>query len=319
MFIDKIEDELIKNPENFILERNFDAGKVRSRFFTELRDNKRIIGTRCPQCGRIGVPAKHYCGQCNVEMSEWVDCGTEGVLKYFDVQYKEAISPRTGKLRAVPWARCVIGLDGGGNILHFVYPPDPAALKIGDRYRAVFNETRTGAVTDILYFERCEDQTPKEVEVKVIDEPPFKGNITNPGVLNGATSKTYGTLGSKFFVQLKANHKIMASRCHKCGITFAPPESICPECFEKIDELVELSGKGTVKSYTVVEYPEKAHTYPAPFAYAIIQMDGADTAMTHILGEIDLDTIETGMRVEPVFRKLTQGNIMDIKYFRPAK
>jgi uncharacterized protein len=313
-------EELMYHDERFTLPKNFDAGKVRSIFFTELRDSKKIWGTRCPSCKRVACPPHYFCGQCNVLMTEWIDQGTEGTLEYFDVNYYEAISPRTGKIRPVPWARGVVRMDGGGALIHFLHPADNEAHKLGDRYRAVIKEEgRTGNVFDMLHWERCEDQTPPEFEVKVCEAPSFKENVTSYGVLEGATQKTMGAIASKFYAVLRDDRKIMATRCNQCNKTYMPPESICPECSGKLDEWVEISGKGMVKSFTVINYGEPAQPYPPPFAYALIQMDGADTAMLHVLGEVDLANLKTGLRVEPVFRKRTEGNILDIKYFRPAK
>ena len=55
----------------------------------------------------------------------------------------------------------------------------------------------------------------------------------------------------------------------------------------------------------------------APFAYALIKLDGADTALLHVLGEVDLRKLSTGMRVEPVFAEEPKGSILTIKYFKP--
>ena len=52
---------------------------------------------------------------------------------------------------------------------------------------------------------------------------------------------------------------------------------------------------------------------------AIIQLEGADTGMTHILGEVDFENIYIGMKVEPVFKDKPEGNMLDIRYFKPLK
>jgi hypothetical protein len=72
-------------------------------------------------------------------------------------------------------------------------------------------------------------------------------------------------------------------------------------------------------TYTVVHHAEESQPAPVPLAYGIIQMDGADTGMTHLLGEVEFDKIRIGMRVEPVFKEERVGNMLDIKYFRPMK
>jgi uncharacterized OB-fold protein len=129
-----------------------------------------------------------------------------------------------------------------------------------------------------------------------------------------------GALASRFCIELRDNQKIMGIRCPQCDKVLMPPRSDCVKCFGKLDEsmFVELSGKGTLTSYTVVHYSEPMHPMNAPFAYGIIRLDGADTGLTHFLGEVDLDEVSVGMKVEPVFKEKREGNILDIKYFRPS-
>ena len=62
-----------------------------------------------------------------------------------------------------------------------------------------------------------------------------------------------------------------------------------------------------------------AHPLQPPFAYGIVQLDGADTGIVHILGEVDFAQLRQGMRVEAVFGEERRGNILDIKYFRPLQ
>jgi hypothetical protein len=54
-----------------------------------------------------------------------------------------------------------------------------------------------------------------------------------------------------------------------------------------------------------------------PIVYGIIQLDGADTGFVHMLGEVDPEQLRVGMRVQAVFKKEREGNILDIKYFKP--
>jgi len=56
----------------------------------------------------------------------------------------------------------------------------------------------------------------------------------------------------------------------------------------------------------------------APYPVGIIKLDGADTGMCHLLGEVVPEDIKIGMRVEAVFQEQRKGNILDIAYFKPA-
>ena len=125
-----------------------------------------------------------------------------------------------------------------------------------------------------------------------------------------------GSAAGKFFNAL-GDKKILGIRCPDCAVVYEPPHSICPKCIAHLDDWVELGGKGTLISHTVVRYSTAVQPQDAPFAVGMIKLDGADTELVHILGEVDLDNIKDGMEVTPVFKDKPEGNILDIKYFKP--
>jgi len=127
-----------------------------------------------------------------------------------------------------------------------------------------------------------------------------------------------GATGTKFLTEIRDNKKILGIKCPSCGKVYVPPRLHCPTCFVRMSEWVELSGKGTLSSYTIVRYQEPYMPKEPPFAYGVIQMEGADTGMAHFLGEVDLDKIKIGMRLEPVFKEEREGSILDIDYFKPS-
>ncbi len=146
------------------------------------------------------------------------------------------------------------------------------------------------------------------MEPKII---PCADLYTTIGWISMPYTYSVGRLGSKFFIELRDNKRIMGVRCPKCNLVIVPPRSLCARCHSKLEELVEVKTKGTLLTYTSV------YVLPPPFAYGIIQLDGASTGFTHFLGEVDLDEIKAGMKVEAVFKEEREGNILDIKYFKP--
>ena len=85
-----------------------------------------------------------------------------------------------------------------------------------------------------------------------------------------------------------------------------------------MEEWVEVESKGIVTNFTVVHYSEPSYQpVEAPFAQALIKLNGSDTSFVHLLGETDLDKIDIGMRVKAVFSDEKTGNILNIKYFKP--
>ena len=127
-----------------------------------------------------------------------------------------------------------------------------------------------------------------------------------------------GSLASKFFIDLRDKKKITAAKCPKCGFVNFPPRSVCPKCFSKIEDLVELPGTGTLVTFTQVHYDSAVQAVKPPYAMGVIKMDGADTSMVHFLGDVDFKNLKAGMKLEPVFTEKRNANILDLKYFKPA-
>lgn len=126
-----------------------------------------------------------------------------------------------------------------------------------------------------------------------------------------------GAVGSRFLIALRDKKRIMGTRCATCNRVYVPARSICKDCYGQLDELVEVSDKGTLLTYTVCNQPNPVQPVESPVVYGIIQLDGADTGFVHMLGEIDPEQIRIGMRVQAVFKDEREASILDIKYFKP--
>ncbi len=127
-----------------------------------------------------------------------------------------------------------------------------------------------------------------------------------------------GTVGSKVLVTLRDKAKIIGMRCPSCNRVYVPARSVCGECFEQINEYVQVSNLGTVESYTVCNESTAAQPVDTP-VYAVIKLDGADNNFVHLLGEVAVEDISIGMRVQAVFREKAdrKASILDIRYFKP--
>jgi len=127
-----------------------------------------------------------------------------------------------------------------------------------------------------------------------------------------------GKTGSRFFTTLRDQKKILGVRCNACNQVLWPPRSTCFKCFSPLShsDLVEIGPHGTLLTFTRVHYREAVHPRKAPFIYGIIQLDGADTGMAHLLEGADFEALAPGIRVTAVFAKKRNGNILDIACFR---
>ena len=48
----------------------FAAGPFMGTFLTELKENGRFVGIRCPRCGRLQLPPRVVCAVCHVPNDE---------------------------------------------------------------------------------------------------------------------------------------------------------------------------------------------------------------------------------------------------------
>lgn len=127
-------------------------GKALTRFFQESRDNKRLMGTRCPRCSSVTVPAARICTRCFVETTDWVEVSDHGVLETFTTVHL----PFPGQPTEPPYTYGLILLDGASTYFSHLIEEPAEALRCGMRVEAVWSDERKGDLFDILYFRKEE-------------------------------------------------------------------------------------------------------------------------------------------------------------------
>jgi uncharacterized OB-fold protein len=124
---------------------------------------------------------------------------------------------------------------------------------------------------------------------------------------------------SKFLTELRDKKRIVGIRCPECKKVLVPPRNVCGECFVPLDEIVELSGKGTVETFTILSFgfvdPDTGRQKPVPYTWALIRLDGSDTTLIHYVEETDPSKLHVGMRVQAVFEEERRGHLLDIRHF----
>jgi len=143
-----------------------------------------------------------------------------------------------------------------------------------------------------------------------------------PMTLKGQIALPYtwwvGYTGSQFLISLREEEKILGTRCSKCGRVYVPPRKNCGSCFNDIDEWVDVGNEGVVTAFTIVRYESKLHPVKAPFAFALVKLDGADVSLLHIITE-NLEALSRGSRVRARFSSKKKGHILDIESFELIK
>ncbi len=118
-----------------------------SRFFREILENKRIMGTRCSNCNKVFCPPRTHCPEC-YEQTEWIELkGTGKILSYTTVYFATSSS-----IKQVPYIVAYIKLDGTDTaILSNIEMKDVKKAKVGMEVRVMFRKQRDGRITDIYF------------------------------------------------------------------------------------------------------------------------------------------------------------------------
>ena len=127
-----------------------------------------------------------------------------------------------------------------------------------------------------------------------------------------------GETASRFLLSLKNEKKLVGKKCAKCTKVLVPPRKTCPYCFVETGEWVDVADEGVVETYTVVRRDTGIMPVKPPFVYGVIKLDGADTGLVHIVGEVKPEEVKEGMRVKAVFAEERTGKILDVEYFKPV-
>lgn len=108
---------------------------------------------------------------------------------------------------------------------------------------------------------------------------------------------------TKPFWDAASHRQLKVSSCAACGVFRMPPTPFCPSCRSQSINWVELSGSGTVYSYTVVSraiLPDMDDCLP--YVPAVIELDGGGgTRLISNVVDVPVDAITVGARVHVVW------------------
>jgi len=128
-------------------------------------------------------------------------------------------------------------------------------------------------------------------------------------------TRSLGPVLSEFMTAL-AGRRILGARGAD-GRVHVPPFEYDPVTGEPPDGLVEVGPGGTVTTWAWAPRPLEGQPLGEPFAWALIRLDGADTALLHAVDAGSATAMRTGMRVRPRWAAVRAGHIRDIACFEP--
>ena len=144
------------------------------------------------------------------------------------------------------------------------------------------------------------------------------GVLRAPHVLEYEYKRSVGPVIGAFMTGLRDGRILGAV---SAGKVIVPPTEYDPVTAQDTGELVEVGPGGEVTTWAWATNPLRDQPLERPFAWALIRLDGATTALLHALDTGSPDSIHSGMRVTARFRppEERQGHIRDIECFVPEE
>lgn len=145
------------------------------------------------------------------------------------------------------------------------------------------------------------------------DVAPLEANTTLDFPYKHSTGETIG----RFLAGLKEQKAIWGQRVAGLGVT-VPPLGYSERDGSEGGEWVAVKNTGTVTAVAMVHEPITGlHPAEKPFAFVLVKLDGADTALPHVVTERPGD-VKVGARVEAVWAAddARVGSLRDIATFR---
>jgi hypothetical protein len=139
--------------------------------------------------------------------------------------------------------------------------------------------------------------------------------LSAPYVLEYSYTRSTGPVVGRFLESLR--YEQLEGVKTADGRVLCPPLEYDEQGEPTTGELVPLRPSGTVKSWSWVQEPRAGHPLNRAFAWALIQIDGADNAMVHVVDAEKAKRMQTGMRVRLRWAEKKNGTILDIECFEP--
>ncbi|MGW8363486.1 OB-fold domain-containing protein [Streptomyces wedmorensis] len=136
-----------------------------------------------------------------------------------------------------------------------------------------------------------------------------------PLVVEFPFTRSLGPVQSAFLTGLR-ERTVLGVRAEG-GRVLVPPVEYDPETAAALRDLVEVGTTGTVTTWAWNPEPRRGQPLATPFAWVLVRLDGADTALLHALDAPGPEAVRTGLRVRVRWAGERSGAITDIACFEP--
>jgi uncharacterized protein len=281
------------------------TGGAAAVFLAELA-NRKIVGSRCPKCEGVFVPAQDFCASCRTSLEELVEVPASGELTGFT----ETADGLIGLIR----------LDGTANDFpHKLLDAELTELALGTRVEARWAAEAEGSILDIEGFVAGGEEGGEVKGLEADAEPILEQKYGLRLDYEHSYGPYYGTL----FDGLATSRRIQGVRCPSCQRVLVPPREYCDVCYVRTGEWVDIPDTGTIKAFSIIHLEFVGQTREPPYVYAEIVLDGSSTRLIHSVGGIDVEEAKERLRIGTKVRAVWKegepvGTLEDIEYFEPV-
>ena len=127
----------------------YTVGLAAEKFFREIKENGKLLASRCPKCDLNYLPPRIYCERCMTKLDEHVEVENTGTVETYTICRRDG----HGNDLAEPFTVALVRFPNTqGGLVHRV----KGKISIGDLVRVVFEDRarRTGSILDIECFEK---------------------------------------------------------------------------------------------------------------------------------------------------------------------
>ncbi len=108
--------------------------------------------------------------------------------------------------------------------------------------------------------------------------------------------------------------RLMGSRCTECGLVSFPPRADCSACRHGEFEFTELSGKGTVMTYTTIDAAPAGFENDVPFHLGVVDLEETGRLLASFGETINPKEIAIDMPVQVVPRIFEESESIKVHY-----
>jgi len=101
---------------------------------------------------------------------------------------------------------------------------------------------------------------------------------------------------------LKKN-RLLGLKCKECGAITVPPKMVCRKCASPDIEVIEVSGKGKIRTFSAVYVGAEERQGECPYTIVVVELDDGPWIMGNL---IDIDPSQVTM--ELISRRVKMGH-----------